>query len=48
MTKIFNPFRHRFVIVFFEDILIYGKDREEHISHLQLVFETLQKHVLLV
>lgn len=37
------PDLRKFVIVFFDDILIYNQTHEEHLVHLQLVFEWLAK-----
>lgn len=34
------------MLVFFDDILVYSKGWEEHLSHLKLLFETLGKHQL--
>jgi hypothetical protein len=31
-------------MVFMDDILVFNKSLEEHIEHLQLVFEVLRKH----
>jgi hypothetical protein len=41
MNDLFRPFFRRFVIVFFDDILVYSKSLKEHLQHLEQVFQTL-------
>lgn len=46
MNDVFRPFLRKFVLVFFDDILVYSSSEEAHKEHLQTVLSTLQKHSL--
>jgi hypothetical protein len=41
MNDVLRPFLWRFILVFFDDILIYGSSWSEHLRHVRLVFEQL-------
>ena len=42
MNKVLCAFIGRFVVVYFDDILIYSKSLEEHLEHLRDVFIALR------
>jgi hypothetical protein len=42
MNEVVRPFIGLFVIVYFDDILIYSKTIAEHLDHLSAVFDTLR------
>ena len=46
MNDVFRPFLRRFVLVFFDDILIYSRNIEEHIEHVSRVLDEFVKHKL--
>ena len=43
MNSIFKPFLRKFVLVFFDDILIYNKSWKDHVEHVDRVFKLLQE-----
>ena len=48
MNDVLRPFLRRFVLVFFDDILIYSTSWADHLRHLRAVLTMLQQHQLFV
>lgn len=48
MNQVFQSCLRKFVLIIFDDILIYSKTWHAHVYHIQLVFQILQKHQLFV
>lgn len=48
MNSIFKPFLHRFVLIFFDNILIFSPDLPTHLNHLTFVLDVLRANELKV
>jgi hypothetical protein len=46
MNSVFMPELDKFVVVFFDNILIYSKSEEEHAQHLRVILQRLRDHQL--
>ena len=46
MNDVLQPFLRRFVLVFFDDILIYSPSWSEHLQHVRLVLDALRANGL--
>lgn len=44
MNDVLQDFIHRYVLVFFNNTLIYNFSWSEHLQHVRLVFEALGAH----
>ena len=48
MNDIFQYLQRRYVLVFFDDIIVYSINWNDHLSHLANILGTLMKNQLLV
>ncbi|KAJ4809119.1 polyprotein [Rhynchospora pubera] len=48
MNEIFQPLLRKFVVIFFDDILVYSGSLEAHLEHLSQVFQILRSNQLVV
>jgi hypothetical protein len=48
MNDVLHNYLRRFVLVFFDDILIYSSSWSEHLQHVRVVLTTLRQHQLAV
>ena len=48
MNEIFKKYLRKFVLVYFDDILIYSKNWDEHWIHVEKVLSILRDHKLFV
>jgi hypothetical protein len=46
MNEIFRPYLGKFILVFFDDILVYSANINDHLSHLKITLEVLRDHQL--
>lgn len=46
MNAVFKPYLRKFILVFFDDILIYSKSLEDHVQHVKVAFEILKQNQL--
>lgn len=47
MNTVFEPYIRKYVLVFFDDILVYSPDFLTHIKHLKVILDTLRSNSLL-
>ena len=48
MNQIFEPYLRKFILVFFDDILVYSPTLNQHLAHLKATFEVLRCHQLFI
>lgn len=44
MNQVFKPYLRRFILIFFDDILVYSRSMIDHVEHLRAILEVLAKN----
>ena len=43
MNKIFTPYLRKFVVIYLDDILVYGRNPQKHVQNLETVLKILRE-----
>lgn len=43
MNRVMKPFIRKYIVVYFDDILVYSKAMNKYVEHLRCVFDMLRK-----
>ena len=46
MNEIFRPYLDQFVVVYLDDILVYSRNKEDHVKHVRIVLQVLRENKL--
>ncbi|XP_026398913.1 uncharacterized protein LOC113294751 [Papaver somniferum] len=46
INDVFQPYLRKFILVFFDDILVYSPDMTSHLRHIEITLKTLQEQTL--
>ena len=46
MNTVLQPYISKFVVIYFDDILVFSKNKEDHVHHLKVILDVLRKHPL--
>ena len=46
VNNMLRPYIGKFVVIYFDGILVFNKNKEDHLQHLKIILDTLRKHHL--
>ena len=46
MDEVFHDYLDKFLIVYLDDIVVYRRNLQEHLHHLEIIFQRLRQHKL--
>jgi hypothetical protein len=46
MNIVLRTYIGNFVVIYFDDILVFSDNREDHLQHLKIILDALRKHQL--
>ena len=46
MNIVLRPYIGKFVVIYFDGILVFNNNKEDHLQHLKIIFDVLKKHYL--